>query len=149
MMKFSQSFNTISTLVPLIDFKIPAGLPSPFIDYVDEKIDLAKQLAPNPISTYYCHCEGDSMIDSCIPSNSILVVDKSKEAKSGDIVVAYVNGGFTVKHIRFEENKCFLIPSNKKKRYPIIEVTEDLEMVIWGVVTNVVINAKNIRLCTL
>lgn len=107
---------------------------------------LSKQLAPRPLSTYYCRCEGDSMIDACIPTNSILVVDKSVTAKSGDIVVAYVNDGFTVKYIKFEENKCYLIPANKKKQYPVIEVTEDLELVLFGVVINVVINAKDIRM---
>ena len=108
-------------------------------------LDLAKQLAPNPISTYYCHCVGDSMIDACIPSKAILVVDKSVEAQTGDIVVAYINGGFTVKYIKFYEGKCFLVPANKKKKYPITEVTEDLEMVLWGVVINVVINAKLLK----
>lgn len=138
-----------SPLIPLIGFKIHAGTPTPDFDYTDEKIDLAHQLAPRPISTFYSYCEGDSMIDACIPPKSILVIDKSLTAMSGDIVVAVVNGGFTVKYIKYENEKCFLIPANKKKKYFIIEVTADMEMSIWGVVTNVVINAKDIRLCTL
>ena len=76
-------------LVPLIDFKIPAGFPSPAMDYIEDRIDLAKQLAPHPLSTYYSYSEGDSILDACIPPNSILVIDKSLTAKSGDIVVAY------------------------------------------------------------
>ena len=136
-------------LVPLIDFKIPAGFPSPAMDYIEDRIDLAQQLAPHPLSTYYSYCEGDSMLDACIPPNSILVIDKSLTAKSGDIVVAYLNGGYTVKYIKFEAGKCFLIPANKKKKYPVVEVTEEMEMIVWGVVTNVVIDTKNIRLCTL
>lgn len=135
--------------LPLIEFRVPAGFPSPAMDYIEERIDLAKQLAPHPLSTFYCYSEGDSMIDACIPPNSILVVDKSLTARSGDIVVAYINGGYTVKYIKFENGKCFLIPSNKKKKYPITEVSEEMEMIIWGVVTNVVIDTKNIRLCTL
>ena len=136
-------------LIPLIDFKIPAGFPSPAMDYIEDRIDLAKQLAPHPLSTYYSYSEGDSMLDACIPPNSILVIDKSLTAKSGDIVIAYLNGGYTVKYIKFEGDKCFLIPANKKKKYPTIEVTEEMEMIVWGVVTNVVIDTKNIRLCTL
>ena len=136
-------------LLPLIDYKIPAGFPSPAMDYMEERIDLTKQLAPHPLSTFYSYCEGDSMIDACIPPNSILVIDKSLTAKSGDIVVAFLNGGYTVKYIKFEDNKCFLIPANKKKKYATIEITEEMEMIVWGVVTNVVIDTKNIRLCTL
>ena len=147
MYSIHNSSSTIS--LPIINFKIPAGFPSPAMDYIEERIDLAQQLAPHPLSTFYSYCEGDSMIDACIPPNSILVIDKSLTAKSGDIVVAYLSGGYTVKYIKFEHDKCFLIPANKKKMYPVIEITEDMEMIVWGVVTNVVIDTKNIRLCTL
>ena len=63
--------------------------------------------------------------------------------------MAFLNGGYTVKYIKLENDKCFLIPANKKKKYPVIEVTEEMEMIVLGVVTNVVIDTKNIRLCTL
>ena len=148
-MKFVKANPTRPFLIPLSNFKIPAGFPSPALDYIEDRIDLAKQLAPHPLSTYYSYCEGDSMIDACIPPNAILVIDKSLNAKSGDIVVAFLNGGYTVKYIKLENDKCFLIPANKKKKYPVIEVTEEMEMTVWGVVTNVVIDTKYIRLCTL
>lgn len=148
-MRFCDTNTPTATLLPIIHFKIPAGFPSPSMDYMEDRIDLASQLAPHPLSTFYSYCEGDSMIDACIPPNSILVIDKSLTAKSGDIVVAYLNGGYTVKYIKLENGKCFLIPANKKKKYPIIEITEEMEMIVWGVVTNVVIDTKNIRLCTL
>ena len=145
-MFFSEVNINNSSLIPLFDFKIPAGFPSFTMDISEELIDLAQQLAPRPISTFYSYCEGDSMIDACIPPKSILVIDKSLTAKSGDIVVAVVNGGFTVKYIKFEGNKCFLIPANKNKGYPIVEVTAEMEMEVWGVVTNVVISAKDLKL---
>ena len=148
-MLFYKAKQTPAFRLPYIHFKIPAGFPSPAMDYMEDRIDLAAQLAPHPLSTYYCKCEGDSMIDACIPAGAILVVDKSLTAKTGDIVVAYLNGGYTVKYISFQHNKCCLIPANKKKKYPIIEVTAEMEMIVWGVVTNVVIDTKNIRLCTL
>jgi len=119
------------------------------MDYMEERIDLAKELAPHPLSTFYAYCDGDSMVDAFIPPNSILVIDKSLTAKTGDVVVAYLNGGFMVKYIKFTEGKCWLVPANKQKNYKTIEITEDMEMTVWGVVTNVVINTKNIRLCTL
>jgi len=148
-MKLQAAIIKKSTLIPLSDFKIPAGFPSPALDYIEDRIDLAQQLAPHPLSTYYSYCEGDSMLDACIPPNAILVIDKSLTAKSGDIVVAFLNGGYTVKYIKFDAGKCFLIPANKKKKYPVIEVIEEMEMIVWGVVTNVVIDTKYIRLCTL
>ena len=148
-MRFHEIIAGNSIFVPLINFEIPAGFPSPAMDYMEERIDLAVQLAPRPLSTFYSKCDGDSMVDAYIPSGAILVIDKSLTAKSGDIVVAYLNGGFTVKYIKFQEGKCFLIPANKKKKYPITEVTAEMEMIVWGVVTNIVIDTKNIRLCTL
>jgi DNA polymerase V len=148
-MKLYDIIDGSSCSLTRIGFKMPAGFPSPAMDYIEERIDLAKELAPHPLSTFYSYCEGDSMIDAHIPPESILVIDRSLTAKSGDVVVAYVNGGYTVKYIKFEGAKCFLIPANKKKKYPVTEITEEMEMVVWGVVTNVVINTKNIRLCTL
>ena len=148
-MKFCKSFTLSFPAIPLIEFKIPAGFPSPAMDYMEERIDLAKHLAPHPLSTFYCYSEGDSMVDAFIAPGSILVIDKSISAKSGDIVVAYINGGYTVKYLLLKNGKYFLVPANKSKNYEVIEIVEEMNMVIWGVVTNVVINTKNIRLCTL
>ena len=148
-MQFYESLASHNAHVPLIYFKVPAGFPSPAMDYIEERIDLAKELAPRPLSTFYAYCEGDSMVDAFIPPNSILVIDKSLTAKNGDVVVAYLNGGFMVKYIKFAGGKCWLVPANRQKGYKAVEITEDMEMLVWGVVTNVVINTKNIRLCTL
>jgi len=148
-MRFHEIIEGEALFIPLIGFKIPAGFPSPAADYMEESIDIVQHISPHPISTFYSYCEGDSMIDACIPPGSILVIDKSLTAQSGNIVVAHLNGGFTVKYIKFVGAKCFLIPANKKKNYGIIEVTEEMEMTVWGVVTSVIINTKDIRLCTL
>ena len=138
--------NDNSFSIPLIDFKLPAGFQSPAQDYLEERINIARELVPRPLSTFYAYCEGDSMIEAHITPNSILVIDKSLEARSGDVVVAYLNGGWTVKYIKFQSDKCWLIPANKK--YSIIEVTEEMAMIVWGVVTNVIINTKYIKLCS-
>lgn len=141
-------FHSNNNNIPFFDFKIPAGFPSPALDHMEERIDLLKEIVKHPLATFYCRNEGDSMIDACIPPGSILVVDKSVTPRSGDIVVAYLNGGWTVKYIQFSAQKCFLIPANKSKKYPVTEVTEDMEMIVWGKVTSVIIDTKNIRLCT-
>ena len=149
-MKFGVSkFQVDSILIPLLNVAVPAGFPSPALDYLEERIDLAKQLAPHPLSTFYVHVQGDSMIDACIPPHAILVVDKSLEAKNGDIVVAYLNGDFTVKYIQFENKRCLLVAANKQKKYPSIEISEEMDMCVWGVVTNVIIDTKHIRKCML
>ena len=132
--------------LPLMNFKMPAGFPSPAMDYLEDRISLANLLAPHPYSTFLFYCEGNSMIDACIPPGALLVVDKSVTPATGDIVIAYLNGQFTVKYIKFNEAKCFLVPANRKKNYPTIEVTEEMEMTVWGKVTNVIIDTKFIRL---
>ena len=107
---------------------MPAGFPSPAMDYLEERINLAHLLAPNPYSTFLFYCDGNSMIDACIPPGALLVVDKSLIANTGDIVIAFLNGQFTIKYIQFKDSKCFLIPANKKMKYPTIEVSEEMEM---------------------
>lgn len=131
----------------LYNCKIPAGFPSPALDYLEERIDLVSQLSPRPLSTFYVRSEGLSMIDACIPPHSILTVDRSLNAKSGDIVLAFIEGGFTIKFIKLQNNKCFLVPANKNNKYPTVEITADMEMVVWGVVTNIIIDTKNLRSC--
>ncbi len=85
------------------------------------------------------------MIDACIPPKSILVVDRSLTPKHGDIVVACINGGFTVKFLHIDGGAHTLVPANKN--YQPIPVTTDMDFMVWGVVTNVVMQTKNIRQC--
>ena len=132
-------------LVPLYLATVPAGFPSPAIDYMEERIDLAKQLAPHPLATFYVRSTGDSMLDAFIPPGSLLIVDKSLTPKNNDIVVAYLDGGFTVKYIELRSDACWLVPANKAKGYAPIRITEDMAMTVWGVVTSVVIETKTIQ----
>lgn len=144
-MKFYKLREVEAVLLPLVGVKIPAGFPSPAMDYLEDDIDMVKHLTPRPLSTFFAKCEGDSMIEAFIPPGAILTIDKSLTAQNGDIVVAFVDGGFTVKFIQFKKGKCFLIPANKN--YAAIEITNEREMVVWGVVTNIIIDTKIIRLC--
>lgn len=117
---------------------IPAGFPSPAADYVMEEIDLGKELIQHPNSTYIVQVTGDSMIDAFIPPNARLVVDRSVKPKNGSIVVAAVNGEFTVKRFIKNSSGIRLMPANKK--YPPIPITEGMELVLWGVVTQIIID---------
>ena len=114
---------------------VRAGFPSPAQDYTTEAIDLNKELVRHPSSTFYARCVGDSMKDSGIDDGDLLVIDKSLEPSEGDIVVAFIDGDFTLKriHIAPEHNCLMLMPSNPD--YQPIKVTEENHFVIWGIVT--------------
>ncbi len=118
---------------------VHAGFPSPAQDYT-ETIDLNKELVAHPATTFYARAVGDSMVDRGIGDGDLLVVDKSLTPADGNIVVAYIDGEFTLKTLqRDERERCFwLMPANDK--YSPIRVTSENEFVIWGVVTY---NIKN------
>ena len=119
---------------------IHAGFPSPATDYMTQAIDLNKELVRHPAATFYGRVVGDSMIDAGVDEGDILVIDKSLEAREGDMAVCFVDGEFTLKHLHFHEGGLTLRPANKN--YPEIEVCEGVDFVMWGVVTYVI---KRIR----
>lgn len=130
-------------LIPAISASVKAGFPSPAADYSEERIDLNKELVAHPLSTFVIESEGDSMIDAFISPRARLVVDRAVTAKNGDIVLAVLNGEFTVKYLKKNEFKCWLIPANKK--YPEIEIKGEMEFQVWGVVTRIIIDPKDTR----
>lgn len=137
-----------SLFVPLFPMRVHAGFPSPAADYMEERIDLNKWLVDHPDNTFVIACEDDSMINAFIPKSAQLLIDRSLTTKSGDIVLAAVDGNFTVKRFRKEGNRCWLQPENN--HYKNILITEDMNLVIWGVVTGIVINTKggsDVRTC--
>ena len=129
--------------VPFFDAGIPAGFPSPAADYEEESINLLEKLVPRPLSTFFVTTVGDSMQEAFIPEKSILVVDRKLKPKNNSIVVATYNGEFTVKYYAVKEGKCYLVPANKK--YKPIEITEEMQMEVWGVVTYIIINPKDVK----
>jgi len=122
--------------LPLFSSKVSAGFPSPADDYVEKSLDLNELLVQNPAATFFARAEGESMINAGIFPNDILVVDRSVEAVSGKIVVCALNGELTVKRLVREQEQWLLKPENPQ--YPTISLLEDLELVIWGVVTRVI-----------
>ena len=115
---------------------IHAGFPSPATDYMTQAIDLNKELVRHPAATFYGRVVGDSMIDAGVEEGDILVIDKSLEAREGDMAVCFVDGEFTLKHLHFHDGGLTLRPANEN--YPEIEVCEGVEFVMWGVVTYVI-----------
>lgn len=124
---------------PLYSTKVKAGFPSPADDTISEELNITDHLIQNPNATFFLRVEGDSMVNAGIFEGSLLVVDKSKTPSSGDIVIASINGEFTVKRLLVNRRgglnapRYYLLPENKK--YKPIPVTRYMDFEIWGVVT--------------
>ncbi len=124
---------------PLYSNKIQAGFPSPADDEVPfEPYDLGAKLIPNPAATFFIRVTGESMRDAGIFPDDVLIVDRSLEAQNGDVVVAAINGEFTVKRLYRSARKVELRPENPKFR-PIV-IADDTDFIIWGVVKTVIHN---------
>ena len=122
--------------LPLYLSKIYAGFPSPADDYLDRRLDLNEFLIKHPAATFFVRVDGDSMMHAGIYSGDILIVDRSLEPKNNKIIVAVVNGDFTVKRFRRTKGRIYLFSENPD--FPPIEVTEDIDFEIWGVVIHVI-----------
>jgi DNA polymerase V len=115
---------------------VSAGFPSPATDFLGNEIDLNKELCKNPLATFYIKVNGNSMINAGISDKDILIVDRSLEPQNNKIAVCFIDGEFTVKRIQVEDDCLYLMPENPS--YPAIKVTEENELVIWGMVTYVI-----------
>lgn len=119
--------------IPMAVETIHAGFPSPAQDYIEDGIDLNKELVHHPASTFYARVAGYSMKDAGINPGDILVVDKLLEPKDGDIAVCFIDGEYTLKYIKFSKDSVWLVPANED--YKPIQITEDNDFIIWGIVT--------------
>ncbi len=121
--------------LPFADSGIKAGFPSPAQDYLDESIDFNRDFILHPECTFYARCAGDSMIEEGIDDGDLLVIDKLIEPRDGNIVVAYIDGEFTLKRLEIKgkgkSKRVFLMPANPN--YEPIEVDETNDFRIWGV----------------
>lgn len=122
--------------IPYIKEGVSAGFPSPATDFLGNDIDLNKELCKNPLATFYIKVKGNSMINAGISDKDILIVDRSLEPQNNKIAVCFIDGEFTVKRIKTEDDCLYLMPENTN--YQPIKVTEENELVIWGMVTYVI-----------
>jgi len=119
---------------PLMESSVAAGFPSPAEQYAEMPLDLNELLVHNPPATYFVRASGDSMTGAGIRSGDILVVDRSLDASDGSIVIANVDGEFTVKYFRKDaDGSVRLEPANR--RYRAIKFSEGMELRLFGVVT--------------
>jgi DNA polymerase V len=132
------SFKDLSTLeLPLYESRVSAGFPSPADDELDETLDLNKYLVKHPEATFFVRVDGDSMVQVGMYSGDILIVDRAQPVRNNDIIVAIVEGEFTVKRfVRTEQGSIELHPENPA--YEPILLTEEMEFMVWGVVSFVI-----------
>lgn len=123
-------------ILPLFLSKVPAGFPSPADDYLEQKLDLNEFLIKHPAATFFVKVEGDSMVQAGIHSGDILIVDRSSQPKNNSVIVAILNGEFTVKRLKKINKKIYLLSDNP--RYMPIPVEEEVDFEIWGVVRHVI-----------
>lgn len=122
--------------IPFIPDGVSAGFPSPAADFMENNIDLNKELSENPLATFYIKVKGNSMIDAGINDKDVLIVDRSIEPQDNKIAICYIDGEFTVKRIKLEKDCLYLMPENSN--YTPIKVTEENQLIIWGIVTYVI-----------
>ena len=115
---------------------VSAGFPSPADDFKELRISIDQEVVRNEEATFYARVSGESMLGAGLEDGDLLVIDRSLEPKDNKIAVCFIDGEFTVKRLKVEKNCVYLMPENKK--YKPIKVTEENELIIWGVVTYVV-----------
>ena len=118
--------------IPLLNDLVSAGFPSPADDYTEENIDLNEHLISNPFSTFFLRVRGESMINAGIKDKDLIIVDKSLIAKPGNIVIAMIDGEFTIKRLSIKNDELYLKAENHN--YPDFSFKNHIDVQIWGVV---------------
>lgn len=120
--------------LPFFDVGISAGFPSPADDFIELSIDLNKELIKNKDTTFFAKVKGHSMKNVGIDDGDLLIIDRSLEPQNNKIAICQIDGEFTVKRIKIEENIIWLIAENEE--YKPIKVTPENDFMIWGIVTS-------------
>jgi len=117
--------------LPLAGTTVAAGFPSPADDYIESRIDLNDVLIRHPSSTFFLRVSGDSMRDAGILDGDLLVVDRAIEPRAGRVVVAVLDGAFTLKHLNRHRGRWRLEAAHPD--YPPLELADCDDARIWGV----------------
>jgi DNA polymerase V len=122
--------------INLFACSVEAGFPSPAEDHIESTLDINELLIEHPAATFFVRVAGDSMIGASIQDGDILVVDRSKTPVNDNIVIALVNGEYTVKRLSIKADVIKLCPENS--HYSPILISGMDELIVWGVVTGLV-----------
>ncbi len=126
--------------IPIFFSPVSAGFPSPATEAIEKNLDLNEFLIKHPAATYFVRVDGYSMIGAGINNGDILIVDKALEPFENAIIIASINGEFTVKRFKKIHDQPFLFPENPHFRP--IKITNDSNFEVWGVVTYVIHQTK-------
>ena len=122
--------------LPIYENAVQCGFPSPADDFLDLDINLNDYLVKHKSATFCVKVNGSSMNGVGIHSGDVLIVDRAESVKNNSIVLAVIDNEFTVKSIKKNAGKLYLNPANDN--YKPIEITEDMNFHVWGVVTFVI-----------
>lgn len=128
------ALNAASIRLPLYSSKVSAGFPSPAEEHVEKRLDPSEFLIEQEDATFFVTIQGKSMIDVGLLPGDKAVVNRAKQPNIGNIVLAVIDGEFTIKTLgRSKDGSVRLLPANED--YSPIEITEEMNFEIWGVVT--------------
>ncbi len=125
-----------SSAAPIYSALVAAGFPSPADDHLEGSLDLHKLMVKRPAATFFVRASGESMVGAGIRDGDLLVVDRSLQPQDGDVVVATLDGGLTVKSLRRVGDGWELASANPD--FPNFPIDPDEGTTVWGVVTHAV-----------
>lgn len=120
--------------VPFALASVPAGFPSPADEYLDRPLDFNELLIAHPAATFAVRIIGDSMTGAGIFPGDVAVVDRAETATDGRVILAILDGEFTVKRYRKKDGAVWLEAANAD--YDDIPLTGDRDFQVWGVIKN-------------
>tara|TARA_Y100001934_G_C12214363_1_gene707692 strand:+ start:48 stop:473 length:426 start_codon:yes stop_codon:yes gene_type:complete len=126
--------------IPFFDVGVAAGDPSYVSEYFPDTINLSHELIANPKATFCVRVSGQSMVGAGIDDGDLLIVDKELEAKEGQIILAVINGDYTVKRLIKKSEAYYLQPENPA--FEPLRITTFMDFRIWGVVTGLIKKLK-------
>ena len=135
-LEFYSLDNSNLSKITLFEGSVSAGYPSPVDESMDLEINLHDHLVKSPNKTFCVKAVGESMKDAGISSGDVMLVDREIEPENRSIVLAVIDSEFTVKRVNVSEKKLYLMPENDD--FSPIEITEDMDFKIWGVVTYII-----------
>jgi DNA polymerase V len=121
---------------PLFLWRVAAGFPSPAEDWLEQRLDLNTFLIAHPAATFFVYVRGDSMRGAGIHQGDLLIVDRAVEARHNHVIVAVLDGEFTVKRLQIVRGKVILKAEHPD--YSPLEVSASSDFQVWGVVTFVI-----------
>ena len=136
-----QSFEDLNLQdIKVAEPRVAAGFPSPADDFIEMEINLQDYIVKNKEATFCVKVEGTSMTKAGINSGDIMIVDRALHPKHNDIVLAVIDGEFTVKRIAVNENSLYLMPENDN--FSPIKITTAMNFQVWGIITHIIHKAR-------